>query len=40
MTNEAPVKNEIKAPYRKIEVKIKKDHAGKAKKKLFETLQL
>ena len=40
ITNEAPVKNEIKAPNRKMKMKIKKDHVGKAEKNLFETSQL
>ena len=40
ITNEAPVRNEIKAPNRKIMAKIKKDHVGLAEKKLFQTSQI
>ena len=40
MTNEAPVRNEIKAPTRKIRAKIKKDQVEEAEKKPFEASQL
>ena len=38
--NEAPVKNEIKAPKIRIRPKIKSDQVGQLAKGLFDTLQL